>query len=72
MSTMLGLVSLSRDRRSDTLGRLNLGRGRTVPPETEHFYVHHSVKMREDAKNLPGGPYKPKAKFGDLQPIYVD
>ncbi|PIL31280.1 hypothetical protein GSI_05978 [Ganoderma sinense ZZ0214-1] len=51
---------------------LNLGRGRTVPPDTKPFYVHHSVKMREEAKNLPGGPYRPKATWGDLQPVYVD
>ena len=52
--------------------RLNLGRGRTVPSHTKPFYVHHSVKMREEAKDLPGGPYKPKATWGDLLPIYVD
>ncbi|KAM5539952.1 hypothetical protein V8D89_006455 [Ganoderma adspersum] len=51
---------------------LNLGRGRTVPSHTKPFYVHHSVKMREEAKDLPGGPYKPKATWGDLLPIYVD
>ena len=52
--------------------RLNLGLRRTVPPDTKPFYVHHIVKMREEAKNLPGGPYRPKATWGELQPIYVD
>ena len=43
-----------------------------MPSHTKPFYVHHSVKMREEAKDLPGGPYKPKATWGDLLPIYVD
>ncbi|EJF67348.1 hypothetical protein DICSQDRAFT_77001 [Dichomitus squalens LYAD-421 SS1] len=52
---------------------INLGHGRTVPPYTEHFYVHHSVKLRMEEQNLPGGLYKPKAKWDNkLQPIYVD
>ncbi len=51
---------------------MNLGCGRAVPPHTEPLYVHRSVKLREEAKDLPGGPYKPKANYGGLQPIYVD
>ncbi|KAI0756454.1 hypothetical protein C8Q80DRAFT_1128679 [Daedaleopsis nitida] len=52
---------------------VNLGRGRIIPPEAPHFFVHRSVKMRMEAKNLPGGPYKPRAIWGQsMQPIYVD
>ena len=43
--------------------RLNFGRGRAVPPGRDLF-VHHSVNMRK--------PYKPKATWGDLLPVYVD
>ena len=53
--------------------RLNLGRGRTAPMDNPHILVHRSVKMRMEAKDLPGGPYKPRAIWGHpMQPIYVD
>ena len=43
--------------------RLNFGRGRAVP-HGRKLFVHHSVNMRK--------PYKPKATWGDLLPIFVD
>lgn len=47
----------------------NFGGGRRVPPETERFYVHKSVKYRMEQH--PAG-YKPKAEWGGLQPIWTD
>ncbi len=52
---------------------MNLGCERAVSEHTERLYAHHSVKkLWEEAKDMPGGPYKPKANYGKLQPIYVD
>ncbi|KAI0800498.1 hypothetical protein C8Q74DRAFT_1214409 [Fomes fomentarius] len=48
---------------------VNLGGGRRVPPDTERFYVHKSVKYRMEQH--PAG-YKPKAQWGELQPIWTD
>lgn len=42
---------------------MNRGDGRVVPKRHSPFYVHRSVKLRMEAKNLPGGPYMPKAHF---------
>ncbi|KAI8981357.1 hypothetical protein BD414DRAFT_443685 [Trametes punicea] len=52
--------------------RFNLGRGRDMPP-TEHFFVHRSVKYRMEQKDLPWGPYRPRARWPpSMKPIYVD
>ncbi|KAL1951075.1 hypothetical protein VTO73DRAFT_224 [Trametes versicolor] len=59
------------DRQWQKQYRFNLGHGRDVPP-TEQFYLHRSVKYRMDAKDLPGGPYKPRARWGSMKPTYVD
>ncbi|KAI0658453.1 hypothetical protein C8Q70DRAFT_917453 [Cubamyces menziesii] len=50
---------------------MNLGHGRVVPKHHQPFYVHRSVKLRLEAKNLKGGPYKPKAQYIN-EPIWVD
>ena len=50
---------------------MNLGHGRVVPKHHQPFYVHRSVKLRLEAKNLKGGPYKPKAQYAN-EPIWVD
>ncbi|KAH9932123.1 uncharacterized protein BXZ73DRAFT_101498 [Epithele typhae] len=52
----------------------NMGRGRAVPLDLErpYAYVHRSVKHRMEAANLKGGPYKPKASFGDVKMVFVD
>ncbi|KAI0778877.1 hypothetical protein BD413DRAFT_465419 [Trametes elegans] len=57
-----------REVRSFTM---NLGHGRVVPKHHEPFYVHRSVKMRMETKDLKGGPYNPKAKYIS-EPIWVD
>ncbi|KAI8981358.1 hypothetical protein BD414DRAFT_549728 [Trametes punicea] len=50
---------------------INMGYGRLVPKRHEPFYVHRSVKLRMQAKDLEGGPYIPKAQFVH-EPIWVD
>ncbi|KAM5539909.1 hypothetical protein V8D89_006412 [Ganoderma adspersum] len=52
----------------------NLGRGRTVlpAPGAEEFYIHRTVRMREEENDLVGGRYKPKATWGRLKPIYTN
>ncbi|OBZ79069.1 hypothetical protein A0H81_01440, partial [Grifola frondosa] len=42
---------------------MNLGAPREIPHHHKPIRVHKSVKMRMEAQNLPGGPYKPKAEF---------
>ncbi|KAI0673865.1 hypothetical protein C8Q78DRAFT_969172 [Trametes maxima] len=50
---------------------VNMGHGRLVPKRHNPFYVHRSVKLRMEAKNLKGGPYVPKARYIQ-EPIWVD
>ncbi|KAL7285026.1 hypothetical protein ACG7TL_000116 [Trametes sanguinea] len=59
------------DRKDMHVVTMNLGRGRVVPTHYEPFYVHRSVKLRMEAKNLAGGPYTPKAQYVS-EPIWVD
>ncbi|KAH8108020.1 hypothetical protein BXZ70DRAFT_29652 [Cristinia sonorae] len=49
---------------------INRGHGRVVPKKPP-FYVHRSVKIRQEAQGLPGGPYRSAATF-DVEPTYVD
>ncbi|KAI0333977.1 hypothetical protein GY45DRAFT_1318837 [Cubamyces sp. BRFM 1775] len=65
-------IQRAKDHAWEKHYRFNLGRGRDVPPE-ERFLVHRSVKYRLDAKDLKGGPYKPRACWpSSVKPIYVD
>ncbi|KAI0640162.1 hypothetical protein C8Q77DRAFT_114336 [Trametes polyzona] len=50
---------------------LNRGQGRLVPKRHQPFYVHRSVKLRMEARDLPGGPYLPMARYVN-EPIWVD
>ncbi|KAI0658451.1 hypothetical protein C8Q70DRAFT_196246 [Cubamyces menziesii] len=50
---------------------LNMGRGRVVPKRHQPFYVHRSVKVRMEAKDLEDGPYLPKAQY-IREPTWVD
>ncbi|KAI0778878.1 hypothetical protein BD413DRAFT_120574 [Trametes elegans] len=50
---------------------LNMGYGRTVPKRHRPFYVHRSVKLRMEAKDLKDGPYIPKAQYVN-EPVWVD
>ena len=48
-----------------------MGKGRHVPKRHKPFYVHRSVKLRMEAKDLAGGPYAPRATFKH-EPVWVD
>lgn len=52
---------------------VNFGRGRPVPRcmQDAQVKIHRTVKIRMEANGLPGGKYKPKAKF-KVQPVWVD
>ncbi|KAI0333978.1 hypothetical protein GY45DRAFT_1243335 [Cubamyces sp. BRFM 1775] len=50
---------------------MNMGRGRVVPKRHAPFYVHRSVKIRMEAKDLEEGPYLPKAQYM-REPTWVD
>ncbi|KAH9897659.1 hypothetical protein C8Q73DRAFT_366292 [Cubamyces lactineus] len=57
--------------RRASLCRMNMGRGRVVPKRHQPFYVHRSVKVRMEAKDLEDGPYLPKAQY-IREPTWVD
>lgn len=50
-----------------------MGRPRDVSAshKKEKLYVHRSVKLREEAENLPGGPYRHRLEFF-TEPTWVD
>lgn len=52
---------------------VNFGRGRHIPRPMQDVQVkiHRTVKIRMEANGLPGGKYKPKAKF-KVEPVWVD
>jgi len=55
------------------LASVNFGRGRHIPRPMQDVQVkiHRTVKIRMEANGLPGGKYKPKAKF-KVEPVWVD
>ncbi|KAH9854309.1 hypothetical protein C2E23DRAFT_775632 [Lenzites betulinus] len=64
-------VQRAGDHGWDKHWTINMGHGRIVPT-TEKFYLHRSVKYRMDQKDLEGGQYRPRARWGTLKPTYVD
>ncbi|KAI0688127.1 hypothetical protein BC835DRAFT_1408164 [Cytidiella melzeri] len=57
---------------------MNLGKGREIIKHSKHdVYVHRSVKIRMEAHasqvaGAQGRKYAPKAKFGGVEPTWVD
>ncbi|RDX42988.1 hypothetical protein OH76DRAFT_1361801 [Lentinus brumalis] len=64
----LELLPVTRKNKTDWP---NMGKGRHVPKRHKPFYVHRSVKLRMEAKDVVGGPYVPKAIFKH-DPVWVD
>ncbi|KAF8650269.1 hypothetical protein AX16_005323 [Volvariella volvacea WC 439] len=67
---------LKYQRDDDTWAKkitIHRGRGRFIPKQNDGVKIHRTVKIRMDAKDLPGGSYNPRALWRPgIEPVWVD